>query len=247
MANPLFNQSAYERAGRIAQATAGETMSAEGAINKSAFLLLLTVGAATWVWTRFFQTGDPAQVMTYLWVGLIGGVVACIATVLKPDWARLSAPAYALLEGLALGAISGIYEAQFRGLVLQAIGLTFGVLAVMLMLYRSGVIKVTDRFRMIVFAATGGIALFYFVTIILSFFHVSIPFLYGGGTFSILFSLFVVGIAAMNLAIDFDMIAKGVEHGAPKFMEWYAAFALMVTLIWLYLEILRLLANARRR
>jgi uncharacterized YccA/Bax inhibitor family protein len=247
MANPIFNQRAFERADHIARASTGETMSVEGAINKSAFLLLLTAGAATWVWARFFQTGDPAQVMGYLWVGLIGGVVACIATVMKPDWARLTAPAYAVLEGLALGAISGFYEAQFHGLVLQAIGLTFGVLAVMLMLYRSGVIKVTDRFRMIVFAATGGIALFYFVTIILSFFHVSVPFLWGGGTVSIVFSLIVVGIAAMNLAIDFDMIAKGVEHGAPKFMEWYAAFALMVTLIWLYLEILRLLGNSRRR
>jgi uncharacterized YccA/Bax inhibitor family protein len=247
MANPLFTQRTFDRAVRTTPATTGETMSVEGAVNKSAFLLLLTAGAAAWVWTRFFQTGDPAQVMGYLWVGLIGGVVACIATVMKPDWARLTAPAYAVLEGLALGAISGFYEAQFHGLVLQAIGLTFGVLAVMLMLYRSGVIKVTDRFRMIVFAATGGVALFYFVTILLSFFHVSVPFLWGGGTFSIVFSLIVVGIAAMNLAIDFDLIAKGVEHGAPKFMEWYAAFALMVTLIWLYLEILRLLGNSRRR
>jgi uncharacterized YccA/Bax inhibitor family protein len=247
MANPLFNQNVYQRADRIAQASTGEAMSVEGAINKSALLLLLVVGAATWVWTRFFQTGDPAHVMPYLWVGLIGGVAACIATVIKPDWAGLTAPAYAVLQGLALGAISAFYEARFHGLVFQAIGLTFGVLAVMLMLYRSGVIKVTDRFRMIVFAATGGIALFYLATMVLSLFHVSIPFLSGGGTFSIIFSLVVVGIAAMNLAIDFDLIAKGVEHRAPKFMEWYAAFALMVTLIWLYLEILRLLGNTRRR
>jgi uncharacterized YccA/Bax inhibitor family protein len=247
MANPVLNQNVWQRADRLPQVATGEVMSVEGAVNKSALLLLLVVGAATWVWTRFFQTGDPAAVTPYLWTGLIGGIVAAIATVVKPDWGRITAPAYAVLEGLALGAISAFYEAQLHGIVFQAVGLTFAVLAVMLLLYRSGVIKVTDRFRMIVVAATGGIALFYFVSIILSFFHVSIPFLYGGGTFSIVFSLVVVGIAAMNLALDFDFIARGVEHGAPKFMEWYAAFGLMVTLVWLYLEILRLLANTRRR
>ena len=247
MPNPLLNQNILQRADRLAQVSSGEVMSVEGAINKSALLLLLVVGAATWVWTRFFQSGDSAVVMPYMWIGLIGGFAAAIATAFRPDWARLTAPAYALLEGLALGAISAFYEARLQGIVFQAVGLTFAVLAVMLMLYRSGVIKVTDRFRMIVVAATGGIALFYFVSIILSFFHVSIPFLFGGGTFSIVFSLVVVGIAAMNLALDFDFIARGVEHGAPKFMEWYAAFGLMVTLVWLYLEILRLLGNTRRR
>jgi uncharacterized YccA/Bax inhibitor family protein len=247
MANPLLNQNVWQRADRLPQVSTGEVMSVEGAINKSALLLLLVVGAATWVWTRFFQSNDPAVVMPYLWTGLIAGFVAAIATAFRPDWARLTAPAYALLEGLALGAISALYESRLHGIVFQAVGLTFGVLAVMLMLYRSGVIKVTDRFRMIVFAATGGIALFYFVSIILSFFHVAIPFLTGGGTFSIVFSLVVVGIAAMNLALDFDFIARGVEHGAPKFMEWYAAFGLMVTLVWLYLEMLRLLSKVNRR
>lgn len=247
MANPLLNQNVWQRAGRLPRVSADDAMSVEGAINKSALLLLLVVGAATWVWTRFFQSGDPAAVMPYLWTGLIGGFVAAIATTFKPDWARLTAPAYAVLEGLALGAISAFYETRFHGVVFQAVALTFAVLAVMLMLYRSGVIQVTDRFRAIVFAATGGVALFYFVSILLSFFHVSVPFLYGGGTFSIVFSLVVVGIAAMNLALDFDFIARGAEHGAPKFMEWYAAFGLMVTLVWLYLELLRLLGNARRR
>ena len=155
--------------------------------------------------------------------------------------------ALAAAQGLALGAISALYEQRLHGIVFQAIGLTLGVLAVMLMLYRSGIIKVTDRFRMIVFAATGGIALFYLVTMVLSFFHIQMPLLYGGGTASIVFSVIVVGIAAMNLALDFDFIARGAEHGAPKFMEWYAAFGLMVTLIWLYLEILRLLSKLRSR
>jgi uncharacterized YccA/Bax inhibitor family protein len=247
MANPLLNDKALQRAAQYSQAGTGELMSVEGAINKSAFLLLLVVGAATWVWTRYSQTLDLAAVMPYMWGGLIVGMGAALVTIFLPAWARLSAPVYAAAQGLALGAISTLYEQRLHGIVFQAIGLTLGVLAVMLLLYRSGIIKVTDRFRMIVFAATGGIALFYLVTIVLSFFHVQIPLLYGGGTASIIFSLFVVGIAAMNLAIDFDFIARGAEHGAPKFMEWYAAFGLMVTLIWLYLEILRLLANSRRR
>jgi len=246
MANPVLNDKAFQRAGQYTQVDAGELMSVEGTINKTAFLLLLVVAGTTWVWTRYFQAQDPAAIMPYLLVGVFGGAVAALATIFVPTWGRITAPLYAAAEGLALGGISAFYEQQLHGIVFQAIGLTFGVLAVMLMLYRSGIIKVTDRFRMIVFAATGGIALFYFVSIVLGFFHVSVPLLYGG-TGAIVFSLVVVVIAALNLALDFDFIARGAEHGAPKVMEWYAAFGLMVTLIWLYLEILRLLANARRR
>lgn len=246
MANPVLNDKVFQRAGQYAQADAGELMSVEGAINKTAFMLLLVLAGATWVWTRYFQAQDPAVVMPYLLGGMLGGVAAALVTVFAPTWARISAPVYAAAEGLALGGISAFFEQQFHGIVFQAIGLTFGVLAVMLVLYRSGIIKVTDRFRMVVFAATGGIALFYLVAMVLGFFHVSVPLLYGG-TGAIVFSLVVVAVAALNLAIDFEFIARGAEQGAPKFMEWYAAFGLMVTLIWLYLEILRLLANLRRR
>lgn len=247
MANPLLSDKAFQRAGQYAQATTGESMSVEGAINKSAFLLLLVVGAGTWVWTRYSQTQDLAAVMPYMWTGLIVGLGAALVSVFLPAWTRISAPVYAAAQGLALGGISALYEQQLHGIVFRAIGLTFAVLGAMLMLYRTGIIKVTDRFRMVVFAATGGIALFYLVTMVLSFFHVSVPLVYGNGTFAIIFSLVVVGIAAFNLAIDFDFIARGAEHGAPKVMEWYAAFGLMVTLIWLYLEILRLLAKLQRR
>jgi uncharacterized YccA/Bax inhibitor family protein len=222
-------------------------MSLEGTINKTAFLLLLVAAGAAWVWTRYFQSLDPAVIMPYIVAGLIGGVVAALVTIFLPAWARISAPVYAAAQGLALGGISAFYEQQLHGIVFQAIGLTFGVLAVMLLAYRSGLIKVTDRFRMIVVAATGGIALLYFASIVLSFFGVTVPFIHQGGTFGIVFSLVVVGIAAANLALDFDFIQRGVEHGAPKLMEWYAAFGVMVTLIWLYLEILRLLAKLRRR
>jgi uncharacterized YccA/Bax inhibitor family protein len=247
MANPLLSDKALQRANQYAQATTGELMSVEGSINKSAFLLLLVVGAATWVWTRYSQTLDLAAVMPYMWTGLIVGLGAALVSIFLPAWARIAAPVYAAAQGLALGGISALYEQRLHGIVFQAIGLTFAVLAAMLVLYRSGIIKVTDRFRMIVFAATGGIALFYLVSMVLSFFHISIPVVFGGGTVAIAFSVVVVVIAALNLALDFDFIARGAEHGAPKFMEWYAAFGLMVTLIWLYLEILRLLANSRRR
>jgi len=246
MANPLLNEKAFRRVDQLVQ-TAGESMTIEGTINKTAFLLLVVAATAAWVWTRYFQTLDPATVMPYMWAGLIVGLVAALVTIFLPAWARISAPVYAAAQGLALGAISAFYEQQLHGIVFQAVGLTFGVLAVMLIAYRTGVIKVTDRFRMIVVAATGAIALLYLVSMVLSFFNISIPFIHQGGTFGIIFSLVVVGIAAMNLALDFDYIQRGVEHGAPKVLEWYAAFGVMVTLIWLYLEILRLLAKIRRR
>ncbi len=246
MANPVLNDKAFQRADQLVQA-GGDTMSLEGTINKTAFLLLLVAAGAAWVWTKYFQTLDPATIMPYMIGGLIVGLVAALVTIFLPAWARISAPVYAAAQGLALGGISAFYEQQLHGIVFQAIGLTFGVLAVMLLAYRSGLIKVTDKFRMIVVAATGAIALLYVVSMVLSFFNISIPFIHQGGTFGIVFSLVVVGIAAMNLALDFDFIQRGVEHGAPKPMEWYAAFGVMVTLIWLYLEILRLLAKIRRR
>jgi uncharacterized YccA/Bax inhibitor family protein len=246
MANPVLNEKAFQRVDHLVGASE-EVMSLEGTVNKTAFLLLLVAAGAAWVWTRYFQSLDPAVIMPYIVAGLIGGVVAALVTIFLPAWARISAPVYAAAQGLALGGISAFYEQQLHGIVFQAIGLTFGVLAVMLLAYRSGLIKVTDRFRMIVVAATGGIALLYFASIVLSFFGVTVPFIHQGGTFGIVFSLVVVGIAAANLALDFDFIQRGVEHGAPKLMEWYAAFGVMVTLIWLYLEILRLLSKLRRR
>jgi uncharacterized YccA/Bax inhibitor family protein len=246
MANPVLNEKAFQRADQLVGASE-EAMSLEGTVNKTAFLLLLVAAGAAWVWTRYFQSLDPAVIMPYMVAGLIVGLVAALVTIFLPALARISAPVYAAAQGLALGGISAFYEQRLHGIVFQAIGLTFGVLAVMLLAYRSGLIKVTDRFRMIVVAATGGIALLYFASIVLSFFGVTVPFIHQGGTFGIVFSLIVVGIAAANLALDFDFIQRGVEHGAPKLMEWYAAFGVMVTLIWLYLEILRLLSKLRRR
>jgi uncharacterized YccA/Bax inhibitor family protein len=180
--------------------------------------------------------------------GLLGGFVVALVTIFKKTWSAFTAPLYALLEGLALGGISAVFEKTYPGVAIQAVGLTLGTLFVMLLAYKTGVVKATQGFKVGVIAATGGIAVFYLAEMVLSFFfHIQVPAINGSGPWGIAFSLFVVVIAALNLVLDFDMIETGVRGGAPKYMEWYGAFGMMVTLIWLYLEILRLLGKARRR
>jgi uncharacterized YccA/Bax inhibitor family protein len=180
--------------------------------------------------------------------GIIGGLVVALVTIFKKTWSPFTAPMYALLEGLALGGISAIFEKTYPGVAIQAVGLTLGTLFVMLLAYKTGMIRATQGFKVGVIAATGGIMVFYLIGMVLRvFFHFQIPVIYAGGLWGILFSLFVVIIAALNLVLDFDMIETGVNGGAAKYMEWYGAFGLMVTLIWLYLEILRLLGKVRRR
>jgi uncharacterized YccA/Bax inhibitor family protein len=179
--------------------------------------------------------------------GILGGFVLALVTAFKPVWAPISTPLYALAEGLALGGISVVFESAYSGIVAQAVFLTFGTLAALLIAYRSGVIRATDNFRRGVFAATGGIALLYLASFILGFFGIAIPLIHSNGLVGILFSLFVVVIAALNLVLDFDLIERGAAQGAPAYMEWYGAFALLVTLVWLYLEILRLLSKLQSR
>jgi uncharacterized YccA/Bax inhibitor family protein len=168
-------------------------------------------------------------------------------TVFKKKWSAVTAPAYALLEGLFLGGISAAFEAKFPGIVIQAVALTFGTLFALLIAYRSGLIKPTENFKLGIFAATGGIALFYLVSMVLGFFHVNVPLINSSSPLGIGFSVVVVIIAALNLVLDFDFIEKGSQMGAPKYMEWYAGFGLLVTLVWLYVEILRLLSKLRSR
>jgi uncharacterized YccA/Bax inhibitor family protein len=223
----------------------GDAMTVSGTVNKTGILTILVVAAAAWTWSRF--NTNPQSVLLMLGIGIIGGLIFAIATIFKKTWAPVTAPIYAVLEGLALGGISAMYEARFQGLPMQAVGLTFGTLIALLLVYRAGIIKVTDKFRLGVVAATGGIAVFYLLTIVLSFFHVSVPFMYNSSPLSIGISLFVVVIAALNLVLNFDFIENASRVGSPKYMEWYAAFGLMVTLIWLYLEILSLLAKLRSR
>lgn len=225
-----------------------ETMTMQGVVFKTLLLILFAMLTAGWTWIKFFQSGgNPASISGLMMVGVIGGLILAIATSFKPVWAPVTAPFYALFEGLFIGGISAMLEAQFSGIAIQAAGLTFGVLIAMLLAYQTGLVRATEGFKMGVFAATGGIALVYLATIVLGFFGVQVPAIYGNGSMGIAFSLFVVGIAALNLVIDFDFIEQGEVRKAPKYMEWYGAFALMVTLVWLYFECLRLLAKLRSR
>lgn len=239
--NPALNDKTF-----INMAVSGDQMSLEGTVNRTAILLGLTVLPAAWVWSRFFETGDASSILPFMWTGIIGGLIMALITIFKKTAAPYTAPLYAVLEGLALGGISAFYESRFPGIVIQAIALTFGTLFCLLAAYRSGLIRATENFRLGVTSATGAIALLYLVNLGMGFFGKSMPFIHEGGFWGIAFSLFVVTIAALNLVIDFDFIEKGVAQRAPKYMEWYAAFGLMVTLIWLYLEILRLLSKSRK-
>ena len=222
-----------------------EAMTINGTVNKTAVLLVLAVCGAAYTWNLFTQSAQA----TAPWAlgGALGGFVVALVTAFKKTWSPITAPLYSVLEGLFLGAISAQFEAQFKGIVFQAMALTFGTLFGLLLAYRSGLIRATQNFRLGIVAATGGIALVYLVSFVMGFFGKQIPYIHESGWIGIGFSLFVVVIAAMNLVLDFDFIEQGAEHGAPKYMEWYAAFGLMVTLIWLYIEILRLLAKLSRR
>ncbi|HXV62553.1 MAG TPA: Bax inhibitor-1/YccA family protein [Vicinamibacteria bacterium] len=244
--NPTLNENVFVKLAP-ARTAVGGAMSVAGTVNKTAILLMLALLTAGWTWNLYTASGNPAAVSPWLFGGLIGGLVAALVTVFKQAWAPVTAPIYALLEGLVLGGISAIFEASYPGIVVQAIGLTFGTLAALLLAYKAGLIRVTDTFRKGVVAATGGIFLFYMASFVLGFFGISLPLIHSSGTFGILFSLAVVGVAALNLVLDFDLIERGAARGAPKFMEWYAAFGVMVTLVWLYLELLRLLAKLRDR
>ena len=222
-------------------------MTVRGTVNKTALLLLLVLLPAAWVWRQFGTAVNPSGLQIWITGGLIAGFVLALATVFKKTWAPITAPLYAVAQGLFLGGVSAIFEKSYPGIVVQAVSLSIATLLVMLAAYQGGWIRPTERFKLGVVSATGAIALVYFVSIILGFFNINVPFITGSGIFSILFSLFVVGIAALNFILDFDFIEQGSRGGAPKYMEWYGAFALMVTLIWLYIEILRLLAKINDR
>lgn len=247
--NPALN-GAF-RTGELAY---GEGMTVSGAVNKTGLLVILCVATAAWTWSRFFgalaTSPDAAMQSVALPVvaGGIGGFIVAMVTIFKKEWAAVTAPAYALLEGLVLGGVSAMLEMRFHGIAIQAVALTFGVLVAMLLAYHSGLIKVNDKLRLGIVAATGGIAVFYFLQFILGFFHVQFLTAVNGATpLGIGFSIVVVIIAALNLVLDFDLIEHGAASGAPKYMEWYSAFALMITLVWLYFEILRLLSKFRER
>lgn len=247
--NPALRDSTFLDLGSgTVVSRAGDAMTMNGTVNKTGFLLLLSILTAAFAWSQvqFTPEGITGGAI-YLWGGLIGGFILAMVTVFKKQWAPITAPLYALVEGFFLGGISAMYSHLYQGIVLQAVMLTVGTLFAMLFAYRSGLIKVTEKFKLGVVAATGGIMLVYLATIVLGFFGINIPMIHGSGMIGIGFSLFVIVIAALNLVLDFDFIESGVEQGAPKYMEWYGAFGLMVTLVWLYIEFLRLLSKIQSR
>ncbi len=224
-----------------------DRMTLNGTVNKTGLLLLCSIATAAWTWHMFLPERDMTSVAPLMMLGLIGGFIVAMVTTFKKQWSPITAPIYALLEGLVLGGLSAMLELRFPGIAIQAVSLTFGTLFVLLLAYRSGWIQVTQRFRLGVIAATGGIFVFYMIEMILGFFGIQFASVNGGGIIGIGFSLVVVAIAALNLVLDFDFIEQGVQFGAPRYMEWYGAFGIMVTLVWLYLEILNLLSKMRSR
>ena len=242
-ANPALNDQVFQGE----RAAFGEGMTLQGTVNKTGVLLICTVATAAWTWNLFLHSHSAASVGPLALVGLIGGLIVAFVTIFKKAWSPVTAPVYALLEGLVLGGVSAILEVRFPGIAIQSVSLTFGTLVVLLLAYRSGLIRVTDKFRLGVVAATGGILLFYVLELVLGFFGVRFGAVNGSGAIGIGFSVFVVIVASLNLVLDFDFIESGVRAGAPKYMEWYGAFGLMVTLIWLYFEILRLMSKLRSR
>jgi len=234
--NP-FLQNGFKSADSSISVTGEGTMTVQGAINKSFILFGLLLLTAVWS----YQAPNKILIIG----GAIVGFILVLVSVFKREYSNIIAPVYALVEGLVVGGISAMYAAQGGGIVLQAVSLTVMVLFIMLVIQKTGLVPVTEKFRMGVIMATGGIALVYVMTMILGFFGIHIPYIHEGGTIGILFSLGVIGIASLNLLLDFDFIIKGAEYKAPKYMEWFSAMGLMITIIWLYFEMLRLLGKLK--
>lgn len=240
--NPVLKESAF-----AGQPSVGQVMTIQGTVNKTGVLLLCVVVTAAYTW-GLIHSQTPEAAYPWMIGGAIGGFIMALVTVFKMQWSPITAPIYALLEGFFLGGISAVFERAYPGIAVRAVTLTFGVLLVLLLAYKTGMVRATRGFKLGVIAATGGIALVYAINMIMSlFFHTQMSFLYSSSPLGIGISLFVVVIASLNLILDFDIIENASRTGAPRYMEWYGAFGLMVTLIWLYLEILRLLSKLRRR
>jgi uncharacterized YccA/Bax inhibitor family protein len=246
--NPVLTNDVF----RVEQPTAAfaNVMTINGTVAKTGILLGICVAAAAVSWVHLAQA--PQFTMGYVWGGIIGAGIAGLAIFFKPNWSPVVAPVYAVCEGLFLGAISlfaDAYAREYSGssIVPQAMILTFGTLASMLVAYRAGLVRATEKFKMGMMAAIGGVALVYLATIVLSFFNIQIPYIHGSGPIGIGFSVIVLVVAALSLVLDFDLIEQGAKQGAAKYMEWYGAYALLVTLAWIYLEFLKLLMKLQKR
>lgn len=243
--NPTLSEKIFSRSVDSAQQG---VMTVRGVMNKFGFIFLMMMASATYTWHAFYQ---GQEVSGYLWGGAIGGLVVALIMSFKPTTSAYLAPLYGLLEGLFVGGLSATINYALResypNIIIQAVVLTFGAAIGMFLLYNFRIIKVTERFRSIIFTATAGIAIFYLIAMVLRMFSIDIAFLHEGSALGIGFSLVVIAIAALNLIMDFDMIERGSEMGAPKYMEWFCAFGLLVTIVWLYIEILRLLSKLSSR
>ncbi len=248
--NPILKESAFEGTIFSGLETA-QSMTIKGTANKFGFLFLMMMGTTIFSWSQFYKGGNPLPLLI---IGIFGGLALIIVMNFKKQWSPYIAPAYALFEGLLVGSISAyydyVYKSNYPGLVMQAVSLTLTVALVMFLVFRYRIIRVTEKFRAVIIIATMSIALFYLAKWIVFLFIGTNSF----GAFTnastplgIGFSIFVVCLAALNLLLNFDMIEKGVENKAPKYMEWFSAVGLLVTLVWLYLELLRLLAKLRSR
>jgi uncharacterized YccA/Bax inhibitor family protein len=236
--NPALQSSTFKKQFSIASEG---SMTLSGTVNKTGISLFLVLMSASysWITPAMHPLAFPAAIL---------GFILALVNIYKPQQGHIFVPAYAIVQGVFLGTISMVFNKMYPGIVVQAIFLTFGTLGALLLAYKSGLIRATENFKLGVFAATGGIAFLYLINFVMGFFSSGIGIISSNNTMGILFSAFVVVIAALNLVLDFDFIEEGVEKGAPKYMEWFGAFGLLVTLIWLYIEILRLLAklNSRR-
>ncbi|HTS44894.1 MAG TPA: Bax inhibitor-1/YccA family protein [Puia sp.] len=243
--NPALNEKVFQNTIVV---PGSEVMTERGTLNKFFFLSLMVIASASFTWKAFY---DGKNVLPWIMGAAIGGLVVAIVLGFKREWSAYLAPVYGLMEGVVLGGLSAVINAQFAktapNIVTQAVLLTFGAVIAMFLLYRFRIIKATEKFKSVIFIATGGIAIFYVLSLILSFFHINVGLIYDSSPMSIGFSLVVIVVAALNLILDFDMIEQGVAMGAPKYMEWYGAFGLLVTIVWLYLEILRLLSKLADR
>lgn len=235
--NPALTTSRFEHV------VGDGAMTITGTAWRAFLLLMLVIGSSAYTWSQLAL--EPHRATTYMWGGFIGGLVLALITIFKPRLAPWTAPLYAVVEGLALGSLSMMINAAYAGLPVQAVGLTFAVFAVMLALYALRIVKVTQRFRSVMLGAMLGVMAFYLLSMVLGLFGVQIPLVHQGGPVGIAVSVVTTGIAALVLLLDFDQIENGVKAGAPKYMEWYGAFGLLLTLVWLYLEILRLLSKLR--
>lgn len=243
--NPALGEKAFDNLSPISGQES--IMTVQGTVNKAFILAFLVLASAAWTWSLSLSAHNPDIISLFMFAGAIGGFIFALITIFKKTFSPVTAPIYAVLEGLFIGGLSLTLEVKFPGIAIQAAGLTFGILFFMLFLFKTGILKATKKFTICVVSATGGIALVYIASMIMGFFGMSVPLISSNGIWGIGFSLFVVVIASLNFILDFDLIEYGANNGAPKYMEWYTAFGLMVTLVWLYIEILRLLSKLRSR